>query len=245
MIELECLAAAWAMHKCHMYLAGTPFNLIVNHQPLVPIFNSYSLDQVENPRLQRLLMHMKTRSYQFQTQWRKGSQHAVADALYRTPSSIPTRDDTLDEDDLQYAARAIRTCIQQDGQGGTCIRFADIKTAAAADVDYQRLVDAVLHGFPSSRRSLPACLVPYWNGREHLSVDSGIVLKGPRASLSPRHCVLACYKICTSRTKVSCTLNVGLVRSSTGRSLPMTSTTSHLAAHPIVNISRHSRPNHA
>ena len=56
---------------------------------------------------------------------------------YPAPSSIPTRDDTLDEDDLQYAARAIRTCIQQDGPGGTCIRFADIKTAAAADVDYQ------------------------------------------------------------------------------------------------------------
>ena len=123
---------------------------------------------------------MKTRSYQFQTQWRKGLQHAVADALSRVPSSIPTRDDTLDEDDLQYAARAIRTCIQQDGPGGTCIHFADIKPAAAADVDYQRLVDAVLHGFPLSRRSLPACLVPYWNGREYLSVDSGIVLKGPR-----------------------------------------------------------------
>ena len=37
---------------------------------------------------------------------------------YPAPSSIPTRDDTLDEDDLQYAARAIRTCIQQDGPGG-------------------------------------------------------------------------------------------------------------------------------
>ena len=63
---------------------------------------------------------------------------------------------------------------------GACIHFADIKTTAAADVDYQRLVGAMLHGFPSSRRSLPACLVPYWNGREHLSVDSDIVLKGPR-----------------------------------------------------------------
>ena len=56
MIRLECLAASWAMQKYHVYLAGISFTLVVDHQPLVPIFNGYSLDQVENPRLQRLLM---------------------------------------------------------------------------------------------------------------------------------------------------------------------------------------------
>ena len=37
-----------------VYLACISFTLVVDHQPLVPILNGYSLDQVENPRLQRL-----------------------------------------------------------------------------------------------------------------------------------------------------------------------------------------------
>ena len=49
MIELECLAVVWAINKCQVYLAGSRFELLVDHQPLVPIFNSYSLDQVEIP----------------------------------------------------------------------------------------------------------------------------------------------------------------------------------------------------
>ena len=63
MIELECLAVVWAIIKCHVYLAGSRFELLVDHRPLVPIFNSYSLDQVENTLLQRLLL--KLRLYQF------------------------------------------------------------------------------------------------------------------------------------------------------------------------------------
>ena len=93
MIGLECLAASWAMKKYHVYLAGISFTLVVDHQPLVPIFNGYSLDQVENPRLQRLFM--KTRAHQFQTCWKKGSQHAVADTLLRAPVTLPSTDDLL------------------------------------------------------------------------------------------------------------------------------------------------------
>ena len=46
--------------KCHAYLAGISLTLVVDHQPLVQIFNGYSLDQVENPRLLRLLMKTRT-----------------------------------------------------------------------------------------------------------------------------------------------------------------------------------------
>ena len=78
MIELDMLGVAWAVRKCHTYLAGLQFHLIVDHQPLVPILNTYTLDQVENPRLQRLLL--KVYSYQFTISWQQGSRHAFADA---------------------------------------------------------------------------------------------------------------------------------------------------------------------
>eukprot|EP00117_Sycon_ciliatum_P026244 scpid18053/ scgid21591/ Retrovirus-related Pol polyprotein from transposon opus; Protease; Reverse transcriptase; Endonuclease len=78
-IELELLAAVWAVHKCSLFLSGAPFELCTDHRPLIPILNSYSLDQIENPRLQRLTL--KLRPYQFVAKWRKGTDNAFADAL--------------------------------------------------------------------------------------------------------------------------------------------------------------------
>ncbi len=54
MIELECLAAAWAMQKARQFLEGLPtFTLITDHKPLVPILNDHSLDKLDNPRILR------------------------------------------------------------------------------------------------------------------------------------------------------------------------------------------------
>ena len=63
--------------------AGLQFHLIVDHQPPVPILITYTLDQVENPRLHRLLQ--KVYPYQFTTSWQRGSIHAFADSLSLVP----------------------------------------------------------------------------------------------------------------------------------------------------------------
>ena len=81
MIELECLAVVWAIHKCHTFLVGAEFTVVTDHKPLLPKFNRYTLDHIENPRLLRLLM--KLQLYQFTCQWRKGKDHFVAGALSR------------------------------------------------------------------------------------------------------------------------------------------------------------------
>ena len=54
-VELELAAVEWAMRKCRLYLLGLPsFQLVVDHQALVTILDKYTLDAVENPKLQRL-----------------------------------------------------------------------------------------------------------------------------------------------------------------------------------------------
>ena len=54
-IELELLAISWTIIKCKMFLADLPhFRVITDHHPLIPILNSHRLDEIENPRLQRL-----------------------------------------------------------------------------------------------------------------------------------------------------------------------------------------------
>ena len=70
-IELELLAISWVVTKCRIFLARlSHFKITSDHHPLISILSSHRLDEVENPRLQRL----KTRlmGYNFTAGWRKG-----------------------------------------------------------------------------------------------------------------------------------------------------------------------------
>ena len=90
---------------------------------------------------------LKTRMFQFRTIWQKGSQHAVADALSHAPVTTPTADDTLGEEDPQYASPAIRACLRHTDSSQPCLSFVAVQNAAKADPEYQQLVDTVTEGF--------------------------------------------------------------------------------------------------
>ena len=191
-IELEMLAVVWALHKCRLYLSGTKFEIVTDHRPLVPVLNSYSLDQIGNPRL--LCLRLKVQSFQFHVSWRKGTENVFADALSRNPVDIPTPEEEFGESPA-LSCRTLRVCLQsQETQSPPVnLRFKVLRDAAAVDEDYQQLVEFVRSGFPPSMRDVPASLRAYWNGREHLSLDSGIVMKGDRIVVpeSLRETVLA------------------------------------------------------
>ena len=79
------LGIVWAIQKCHKFLAGLPhFEILTDHNPLLSILNNQRLDEIENPRLQRL--RMKIVSYNFTARWVKGSLNAGPDALPRYPT---------------------------------------------------------------------------------------------------------------------------------------------------------------
>ena len=177
-IELEILGVVWAVRKCHLFLAGAPFAVVTNHRPLVPILNSYSLDQIENRRLQRLVM--KLRSYQLHTSWRKGTENAFADALSRNPVDNPVTADEFGEDPA-LSSLGNHACIQSTSSiDGIDLRFNEVLTAARVDPEYQALVNVIHHGFPPTLHKLCPATRPYWTFREHLSVADGFVLKGQR-----------------------------------------------------------------
>jgi len=177
-IELECLAVVWAVKKCSLFLQGAQFELVTDHRPLIPILNSYSLDQIENPRLQRLVL--KLRPYQLHALWRKGSDNAFADALSRHPVQSPTSADEHGEDPF-LSNPSVRACLRDNHEKPISdLRLHKLLTAAKNDPEYQLLLNTIQHGFPLSKADLPPSLSPYWNGREHLSFDNGLALKGER-----------------------------------------------------------------
>ena len=67
-IELELLAVTWAVSKCKIFLMGLQhFHIVTDHNPLIPILNSHRLDEIENPRLQRLRTRLM--AYNFTAVW--------------------------------------------------------------------------------------------------------------------------------------------------------------------------------
>lgn len=82
-VELELLAIQWAVEKCHLYLAGTDFKVITDHQPLLGILNRKNLDAINNICIQRLMA--KLLGYSFQVDWVPGKNHVIADTLSENP----------------------------------------------------------------------------------------------------------------------------------------------------------------
>ena len=173
-IELEMLATVWAMKKCKYYLMGLQkFIHITDHRPLIPILNSYTLDCIENPRLQRL--REKISGYVFTSKWRKGSELCIPDALSCSPVDAPTPEDSALDDETSICLYNVidRNVATLTGD----LVLEELRRAAAMDSTYQQLITFVEKGFPS-RDNLSDDLLPYWKIRDKLCSDNNLVLNG-------------------------------------------------------------------
>ena len=84
MIVIEMLGIVWAVKKCRVFLQGLRrFGMVTDHTPLLTVINKYDLNEIENPRLQRL--KMKLMSYNLVATWRPDKDHLAADTLSRAP----------------------------------------------------------------------------------------------------------------------------------------------------------------
>ena len=132
-IELECLAVAWAIKKCHLFLAGlNHFTVVTDHNPLILILNSHRLDEIENPRLQRL--QTRIMGYNFTAQWLKGSNNGAADALSRHPYQQPADGDDLAEQEIDAHHHQAATC-----------HFAQIRTSTLTSSKYEKSSGNILN----------------------------------------------------------------------------------------------------
>ena len=186
-VELEMLAVTWAVRKCHIYLAGMPeFNIITDHRPLVPILNSKSLAEIENPRLQRL--REKLMAYTFTAVWKAGKTHHLPDALSRAPVEQPGPEDEEAEKEVVHQTRnalLARIRDEEDSDGSAASPMQDVilervREASRTDETYQKVSEVVMNGFPEHKADLPSLVRPYWCVRERLSIDDGLLVCGAR-----------------------------------------------------------------
>ena len=177
-IELEMLAVCWAILKCHIFLAGLQhFQVVTDHNPLIPILNNHRLDEIENPRLQRLRTRIV--GYNFTAEWLKGSNNSAPDALSRNPVSDPSPHDILAElDILNQPDISISEIRATTATGHISPHLDTLRRTAKEDTEYQQLLQFILNGFPDHRSQLPDSCKRYWSARDHLTIDDDLIVHG-------------------------------------------------------------------
>ena len=160
-IELEMLAVAWAANKCKTFLMGLQnFQVITDHNPLIPIVNSHRLDEIDNPRLQQL--KTKLMAFNLTAKWCKGLTNRAPDALFCYPVWEPHQSDFLaeyDEDNLPGLPAAEIRAIVNDNHNN--IRMQELRDHTKRNETYIQLKATILKGFPDHKNQLPGALRHY------------------------------------------------------------------------------------
>ena len=188
-IELECLAVAWAVKKCTIFLSGLDhFTVITDHNPLVPILNNHRLDDIENLRLQRLRTNLM--AYNLTAQWQKGKDNKAADALSRHPHQAPNAGDDLAEHEIDThevqptVVRALtisqlRSTTQSPSQPEN-LHLQELRKYSDQDKEYQDLKRLIITGFPNQKSSLPDPQKKFWGIKDNLTIDDDLIVYGCR-----------------------------------------------------------------
>ena len=168
-LERECLATIWGMEKFHYFLYGKHFTLETDQKPLASIYKKHMVDI--SPRIQRLVV--RSFPYQpFDVQYRRGKDIPLADALSRV-SPTPA-----EEDGIQLPIVAVNLITSSVPVSSDEIKMIHGETARDATLNLLRHYIHV--GWPVDRRMLPRELHNFWNYREDLSMENGLITKGAR-----------------------------------------------------------------
>jgi len=122
--------------------------------------------------MQRL--RMKIMAFNFKAVWRKGATNQAPDTLSCNPIGIPTPKESLAEGSDQPLSTAEIRSIHQ----GNCesVRLREVRQQATEDSDYQELKQYIMEGFPDYRGFLLEAIKPFWQVRQHLSVEDELIV---------------------------------------------------------------------
>ena len=115
------------------------------------------------PRLQRMLLELQR--YDVTIKYRPGQQMQLADALSRCPAK---------------ASPEIKLDMRVDYIAFTKPWIEKLKDSTQRDPILGTVYQLVQQGWPHQRRHVPRLARRYWDFRDELSTDDGLLLKGPR-----------------------------------------------------------------
>ena len=175
-VEGEALAVVWCLRKARLFLLGCPNLVIVtDHRPLVKLLGNRELKDIVNPRLFRL--KEKTLQFRFHIKYLPGKKNCAADTLSRYPTlqTFPESEDVDFSDDVTVAM-VTTTAAALGAESGVVLDQDSVACAGREDPVYQLLYSRVsANDWPRSKSEELACLRPFFNVRERLSVLQDLV----------------------------------------------------------------------
>ena len=181
-IEKECLAIVFACSRFNQYLHGRELTIVESdHKPLVPIFQK-SLHSAPK-RLQRMLLRLQ--KYNLHVKYLPGSQMYIADMLSRAYLQVDhTQHENIPEYQIfqlkqeQQLFQEIADINQVDYMRLSEGTHQQIKKCTLADATLQSLMNTIMTGWPMSREDVPVSIREFWNYKEELTVQDGVLYKG-------------------------------------------------------------------
>ena len=159
-IEREYLAVVFGVEKFHTYLDGSKFVVQSDHSPLEKIHMKNLADTP--PRLQR--MKLRLQQYDFSLVYRKGAELRLADYLSRYPPA-PDKEEIV----LEQTIHTVQWSEE---------KLEQLRRETKRDPLLSALTNIVLEGWPSKCSELASELKVFWNIKDYISLDDGILLKG-------------------------------------------------------------------
>ena len=165
-IEREALALIFGVRKFHQYLYGRLFTLQTDHKPLMTILGPKTgIPPLAAARMQRWALTLS--AYHYNIEYRKSSDNANADAMSRLPARV-----TEPETDNDIFVCSFLEEIP--------IRAKDISDATRVDPVLSQVLKYTLEGWPRTLNQSQSELKPFFNQKEHLSVEQNCILLGYR-----------------------------------------------------------------
>lgn len=176
-IEKECLGIVFGCERFSQYLLGRQ-NVVIetDHKPLETIFRKSLLTAPK--RLQRMLLRLQR--FNLEVRYKKGSELYLADMLSR--ASLPRESSNLDASEKNYeifAAQLERVDHARNVKVSDP-KLQQIRKLTQMDPELLTLMKVVLSGWPDEKEDVPPNIQDYYNFRDEITLQDGILYKGSK-----------------------------------------------------------------
>jgi transposase InsO family protein len=134
-------------------------------------------------------MLLRLQKYDLEVNYKKGSEMYVADTLSR--AFLKTHTDKTNQDHIftitrSYIEQELENINVVQGLPISNERLNQIKEETARDPNMQELMSVVKDGWPDSRSELSTSIEAYFNYRDEIVTQSGLILKCDRVIIPPK-----------------------------------------------------------
>ena len=170
-IERELLAIVFALERLNHYTFGRTITVQSDHQPLQSICKKSIVSASSG--LQRLLLRLMHYDINIEFLW--GKENVIADVLSRV---CPLQSSNSKIKDSNIDVIVVHQITQTAPVSQT--RLQELRLATQSDPTFCSLSKTIYKGWPQSRKDFPEQLLEFWNFRQEISEEDGILYKSHR-----------------------------------------------------------------